>query len=672
MEQPLGSSSSCSPRAMMFGGDRIANSITSFNLTNNDYQIPNNDYQIPNIDSLNSMYIQHGEGVHDTMANVSGEVQKHGGEHFANVGHPEGNGQMQHMQAMIQNRLPQFPSENKFHGAVEHGYGHGNGIGVPMYIEHSMQANISPAHSYYNGTETAATAPNAANFSQIQTGIERNQPYSIDSPLITPASVFSTMSSASTNDFFSPITSPALQPQIQRHRNLSSLDLDSMQRLPDLSLSSPQALGEEITSTPPGALGNIERPRRSRNNTSESRSSKVRPSPLSKNIPARNAGNTSSLLTSPAMSHGKEMQHTEFRPSSLHALESLPNTLQETGELVHTNDSPSPIDLGAERGLQKPITPAAIMGMAGSIKGSPAPDAGVHHVRGADFAVNSHHEHGSTSPAVVHSPAALAARESEVKHLPTQSAANAVAANALAAQSQGPYYTGPVMSVHHQRQHQSILPGMLSAAERNAWINMRRAGSGVDQRRTSHKAAEQKRRDSLKHCFDDLRSLLPGIALDDSIPGGSALGPDGSREDQIAEGFDPEALAKAASEVGEEPPRPDMVALSPEQAREANRVVAKVLLLRHSNEYLVRLKNRVERRDMALQALSEEVVRLRNELENIKKSKSGPELQVSTRVDRLDNDTAAQGKAVDTAVTGHTTNDNARERDAPRDTPAPS
>ena len=115
-----------------------------------------------------------------------------------------------------------------------------------------------------------------------------------------------------------------------------------------------------------------------------------------------------------------------------------------------------------------------------------------------------------------------------------------------------------------------------------------------------------------------------------------------------------------------------MVALSPEQAREANRVVAKVLLLRHSNEYLVRLKNRVERRDMALQALSEEVVRLRNELENIKKSKSGPELQVSTRVDRLDNDTAAQGKAVDTAVTGHTTNDNARERDAPRDTPAPS
>ncbi|KAG0279393.1 hypothetical protein BGZ97_009579, partial [Linnemannia gamsii] len=30
-------------------------------------------------------------------------------------------------------------------------------------------------------------------------------------------------------------------------------------------------------------------------------------------------------------------------------------------------------------------------------------------------------------------------------------------------------------------------------------------------RRTSHKAAEQKRRDSLKHCFDDLRQMIPNI-----------------------------------------------------------------------------------------------------------------------------------------------------------------
>ncbi|KAL1915461.1 uncharacterized protein VTP21DRAFT_6585 [Calcarisporiella thermophila] len=35
--------------------------------------------------------------------------------------------------------------------------------------------------------------------------------------------------------------------------------------------------------------------------------------------------------------------------------------------------------------------------------------------------------------------------------------------------------------------------------------------SGIEMRRSSHKAAEQKRRDLLKHCFDDLRSVLPDI-----------------------------------------------------------------------------------------------------------------------------------------------------------------
>ncbi|KAF9934300.1 hypothetical protein BGZ65_003833 [Modicella reniformis] len=35
--------------------------------------------------------------------------------------------------------------------------------------------------------------------------------------------------------------------------------------------------------------------------------------------------------------------------------------------------------------------------------------------------------------------------------------------------------------------------------------------SGIEQRRTSHKAAEQKRRDSLKNCFEDLRHMIPNI-----------------------------------------------------------------------------------------------------------------------------------------------------------------
>ena len=48
-----------------------------------------------------------------------------------------------------------------------------------------------------------------------------------------------------------------------------------------------------------------------------------------------------------------------------------------------------------------------------------------------------------------------------------------------------------------------------------------------------------------------------------------------------------------------------------------------MLLLRHSNEYLVRLKRRIERRDAATQALSEEVVRLRAALSALQKGSSG-------------------------------------------------
>ncbi|GAV99839.1 hypothetical protein LENED_001323 [Lentinula edodes] len=71
----------------------------------------------------------------------------------------------------------------------------------------------------------------------------------------------------------------------------------------------------------------------------------------------------------------------------------------------------------------------------------------------------------------------------------------------------------------------------------------------VKERKTSHKAAEQKRRDSLKTTFDDLRGLLPPIPLPtdgDSKSGGTA-----AVDDEI--GFI--ALAKASLLPGALPPR---------------------------------------------------------------------------------------------------------------------
>jgi len=109
-----------------------------------------------------------------------------------------------------------------------------------------------------------------------------------------------------------------------------------------------------------------------------------------------------------------------------------------------------------------------------------------------------------------------------------------------------------------------------------------------ESRRTSHKAAEQKRRDSLKAGFDELRLLLPPInteALDpesgEPIPGSSA----------------PRLLPKSSLVPDDNP----------------NRGVSKVALLKFSNEYIVRLHNKVEKRDDYIDKLREEIRRLRGD-----------------------------------------------------------
>lgn len=103
-------------------------------------------------------------------------------------------------------------------------------------------------------------------------------------------------------------------------------------------------------------------------------------------------------------------------------------------------------------------------------------------------------------------------------------------------------------------------------------------------RKTSHKAAEQKRRDSLKTSFDDLRILLPPIPLPSE------------------EGFPDEPILPGAM-----PPR------GPPKGNidGPNRGVSKLQLLRCGNDYIRRLKGRVERRDVELDTLRKEINRLR-------------------------------------------------------------
>ncbi|KDQ09372.1 hypothetical protein BOTBODRAFT_529710 [Botryobasidium botryosum FD-172 SS1] len=110
--------------------------------------------------------------------------------------------------------------------------------------------------------------------------------------------------------------------------------------------------------------------------------------------------------------------------------------------------------------------------------------------------------------------------------------------------------------------------------------------TGLDGRKTSHKAAEQKRRDSLKAGFDDLRLLLPPITFD----------PD----------HDPSEPPIPGSAPPRGPPRN-----MPGAEDHPNRGVSKLALLRTSNEYIVKLGRRIERRDGAVRILRGEVRRLR-------------------------------------------------------------
>ncbi|KIK68681.1 hypothetical protein GYMLUDRAFT_237695 [Collybiopsis luxurians FD-317 M1] len=126
----------------------------------------------------------------------------------------------------------------------------------------------------------------------------------------------------------------------------------------------------------------------------------------------------------------------------------------------------------------------------------------------------------------------------------------------------------------------------------------------VKERKTSHKAAEQKRRDSLKTTFDDLRGLLPPIPLptDDKSNSAGGVG-DGTELDFIA-------VAKASMLPGALPPRGP-----PKAGGEGpNKAVSKLQLLICGNEYIRALKGRVERRDEEVERLRSEVRRLRAKL----------------------------------------------------------
>lgn len=100
-------------------------------------------------------------------------------------------------------------------------------------------------------------------------------------------------------------------------------------------------------------------------------------------------------------------------------------------------------------------------------------------------------------------------------------------------------------------------------------------------RKASHKNAEQRRRDSLKECFEELRHLLPHIPPEEDEEATKRPG-EGNIGGQRSSVYDPE---------------------------HPNKGVSKVALLRKSNVYLQALGKRIARRDAVIQAMQTKLER---------------------------------------------------------------
>lgn len=595
---------------------------------------------------------------------------------------------MQYYPGMFQGGLTQFqqagaphPTSNGHVQDMNAGHSFSGDMGTPIRIQGldmEMQketSGFSQMNALGNVSPFVRPQPNTKSYPGMEFSI-------------TPSSVFSTVSSASTNDFLSPITSPMLQPQGAHHQkpgmfrmneNDSSGQLSqqmmqlqsphvaqnvshagAMHRPQDEKMSSEYAMSmraagpRSLASSPSVA----EHPTVRRSRTAEGKIHRVRPSPLMKPTSPKRRGSQGPW---PSM----KGEASPVPSPSLNALESLSSTMQEASNLsmpaaaAHAgqaqqnfngtpvqqssdgrsyggqqaqqvaSDSPSPIDMTTNgsghpspRAMAAPVTPGTLMGLIYP----PQPGSEPSSVRPNDPNISPHHSdttsgngmpngynyNGSTHPLS----SMAAGPQNIITNVPNR-----------------PSAVFPAGS-----QHKPILPGNLSSENRAAWMNMRRMGQGgLDQRRTSHKAAEQKRRDSLKHCFDELRGLLPAITIDESVPGGSLLGPDGTKEDRFADGFEVNSGSPEDNAETQDP------VVTEERARDANRAIAKVLLLRHSNEYLLRLKRRIERRDMAVQSLSAEVMRLRSLLAE-QDSKAMPDTSAQVASKNASADTTGGGK----------------------------
>lgn len=140
--------------------------------------------------------------------------------------------------------------------------------------------------------------------------------------------------------------------------------------------------------------------------------------------------------------------------------------------------------------------------------------------------------------------------------------------------------------------------------------------SGIENRRSAHKAAEQKRRDTLKQSFDSLRTEIIDAMMEE--------------------------------ELQEHPDLSDIEQVKTTKEKDVKQM-SKVVLLQHSYEYILRLKNDNKRKDEKQAKIRKELVELRKQLGLPEVTKEEQELEVQEKLDEKER-RLARNKRLQTAA----------------------
>ncbi|KAI9302908.1 hypothetical protein BJ944DRAFT_232630 [Cunninghamella echinulata] len=135
--------------------------------------------------------------------------------------------------------------------------------------------------------------------------------------------------------------------------------------------------------------------------------------------------------------------------------------------------------------------------------------------------------------------------------------------------------------------------------------------SGMENRRSAHKAAEQRRRDTLKQSFDSLRAeLLEALVAEDELicildnHPSTSTSPNNNKKQQQQETDDNNnnpPIQKSKEEIILE-------------RQKKIKQMSKVVLLQHSYEYMLRLKLENKRKDDKMAKMTQEIQSLRSKL----------------------------------------------------------